>query len=120
MSGSVCDVCGGESKGVFSSSLGAFSNAYCEDCAKMEIEPYGDLVAFGFSVSSDVEALHPAYRDMIKASLTFHGKTIEEWKADVEKAEKDFMDHMAREAGFEDFKDLEKNDKEVFEVDFFE
>lgn len=113
MAGNICDVCSKESVGVAASPLGAYSNAYCKDCIETEIEPYWDLVSFGFCVSTNLEDLHSGYKDIITESLEFHGKTIEEWKADVEKFERDFIDQMTQESKSKDFED-----EDPFEVEF--
>jgi hypothetical protein len=45
MAGDICDVCGrGNVVGVYSSSLGAISFAYCEECALNDAEPRGICV----------------------------------------------------------------------------
>ena len=76
-----CDVCGKEAETfVACSSCGAISFAYCSECLNRGLEPYDALVGMG--LTSDV--INKSYKEQILLpSLRFHGKTVEEFDADV-------------------------------------
>ncbi len=41
-----CDVCGKEAQGVYASTYGSISHAYCVDCLENGLEPYDTMVAY--------------------------------------------------------------------------
>lgn len=87
-----CDVCGKETE-VFAvcSSCGGISFSYCVECLCLGREPYNALVGMG--LTSD--CINKQYREKILLpSLSFHGKTIEEFNADVEKLDADYYDWL--------------------------
>ena len=79
---SKCDVCGRESIVMFcSSTCGGVSFAYCEECIINGIEPYSALVGIGVHY----EDINQDYREhILDPSLKFHGKTREQFDADVD------------------------------------
>lgn len=87
-----CDVCGKEAETfVACSSCGAISFAYCAECLSAYREPYDALVGMG--LTSDI--INKSYKEQILLpSLKFHGKTIEEFDADVEKADAEYYDWL--------------------------
>lgn len=89
---SKCDVCGKESEiFVACSSCGAISFAYCAECLNNGLEPYSALVGMG--LTSDM--INKSYKEQIlMPSLRFHGKTIEEFDADVIKMDDDYYDWL--------------------------
>lgn len=87
MAGNLCDVCGtGESIGVASSWLGAFSSAYCKRCAEEGAEPYWAILATAsMGRLGSFADFVPAFQDTVMATLNVLGKTIDEYWQDVEK-----------------------------------
>ena len=87
-----CDVCGKEAEVfVACSSCGAILFAYCAECLKAGREPYDALVGMG--LTSDV--INKTYKQQILLpSLKFHGKTLEEFDADVMKMDNDYYDWL--------------------------
>lgn len=87
-----CDVCGKEAETVVCcSSCGAISFAYCQECLNSGREPYDALVGMGL-YSDEVSK---AYRSQILLpSLNFHGKTIEEFDADVKRLDDAYYDWL--------------------------
>lgn len=85
-----CDVCGKEAETVVCcSSCGAISFAYCQECLNNGREPYDALVGMG--LLSD--CMNQIYRQQILLpSLSFFGKTIAEFDADVEKIDAEMND----------------------------
>lgn len=86
----LCDVCEeNEMHGVFPSSCGPISFAYCYECATKGAEPYGALLAY-VSTAYGVEhwdnpATQEHFRNsqLVAATLEVAGKTFEEWVSDV-------------------------------------
>ena len=87
---SKCDVCGKETETmVCSSSCGGVSFAYCRECLNASREPYSALVGMGLYYAD----INRTYKEQILLpSLKFHGKTIEEFNADVEKLDEDYAE----------------------------
>lgn len=87
---SKCDVCGKETETmVCSSSCGGVSFAYCRECLNAGREPYSALVGMGLYYAD----MNRTYKEQILLpSLKFHGKTIEEFNADVEKLDEDYAE----------------------------
>lgn len=87
-----CGVCGKEAETfVACSSCGAISFAYCAECLNGGREPYDALVGMG--LTSDM--INKSYKEQILLpSLRFHGKTMEEFDADVEKEEQEYYDWL--------------------------
>ena len=87
MAGSLCDVCGrGESIGVASCWLGAFSVAYCRECADSGAEPYwAIMLTASMGRLGSFADFDPYFQDTVMATLKVLGKTIEEYWIDVEK-----------------------------------
>lgn len=74
-----CNVCHQrEAVGVFASSYGAVSFAYCQDCLDAGREPYGALVVYLMGVSS-MGAVSEWAKPIIRATLQAEGKTEEEF-----------------------------------------
>lgn len=87
-----CDVCGKETKTfVACSSCGAVSFAYCEKCLDDGLEPYGALV--GMDLYFD-EISEDFRQQILLPSLKFHGKTQEEFDADVKKFDDEYYDWL--------------------------
>lgn len=83
-----CEVCGKEAETtVVCSTCGAISFAYCQSCLNQGIEPYDALVGMGI-FSNDMNKTYKTR--ILLPSLTFHGKTIEEFDADVKKLDDDY------------------------------
>ena len=89
---SKCDVCGKETETfVACSSCGGISFAYCAECLNAYREPYNILVSMG--LTSDCMN-HVYKQQVLLPSLKFHGKTIEEFDADVEKMDEEYYDWL--------------------------
>jgi hypothetical protein len=89
----LCDVCKkNEMQGVYSSSCGPISFAYCGECAVKGAEPYGALVAYisgAWTLSEwDDKKTQEYYRpnQLVKVTLEVAGKTFEEFVIDVRAA----------------------------------
>ena len=95
-----CNVCGKEADTVVCcSSCGAISFAYCAECLNEGREPYDALVGMG--LTSD--CLNKTYKTQILLpSLKFFGKTIEEFDADVEKMDEEYMEWVKNNEGSSD------------------
>lgn len=104
----LCDVCkDAEMHGVFGSSCGPISFAYCYECASKGAEPYGALVAYISSAYGVQEWDNPStqmhYRDsqLVKATLEVAGKTFSEWVDDVRKSivsfDAEYDEHLRKE-----------------------
>ena len=79
---SKCDVCGKETNTIVcSSTCGAISFSYCRECLYNGIEPYDALVGMGLFYAD----MNKTYiQQILDPSLKFHGKTREQFDADVE------------------------------------
>ena len=87
-----CDVCGKEAEVfVACSSCGAVSYAYCQECLNSSREPYDALVGMGLPSA----CINQTYRQQILLpSLSFFGKTLAEFDADVEKMDEEYYDQL--------------------------
>lgn len=97
-------MCGRESNTmVCSSTCGAVSFVYCEECLMSGIEPYDALIGMGLYYAD----INKTYKQQIlDPSLRFHGKTIEQFDADVQAQDDDYR------AWLEECKKRKENDKE--------
>ena len=92
---SKCDVCGQETEVfVVCSSCGAVSFAYCARCLRNGFEPYNALVGMG--LYSD-EISQSFKQQILLPSLQFHGKTLEEFNADVRQSNDEYYDWLQRQ-----------------------
>lgn len=74
-----CNVCDkNEAVGVFASSCGAVSFAYCQDCLDAGREPYGALAAHLMGASG-MEDVAEWAKPIVRATLKAEGKTEEEF-----------------------------------------
>lgn len=95
-----CSVCGKETGVVVACSpLGAMTNAYCEVCSNLGIEPYGDVVATVWSVGSTIDDLNECARDIAEKTLKFFGKTSDDLAEDVRFMEEMFMEEIKNFSG---------------------
>jgi hypothetical protein len=79
-----CEVCRAPAAGVFSSSLGAISFAYCAACNSVGAEPYGLAVGYVATCCGDTPAAVAEWvHGVIEATATRAGKTVEQFWADV-------------------------------------
>ncbi len=79
-----CEVCGSPAAGVFSSSLGAISFAYCAACNAVGAEPYGLTVGYVATCCDDTpDAVAEWLSDVVAATAERAGKTVAEFWADV-------------------------------------
>lgn len=87
-----CDVCGQETEVyVASSTCGAISFAYCEECLIAHREPYDALVSMGVYFDEISESYKEA---ILLPSLKFYNKTPAEFDADVDKDLDDYYAYM--------------------------
>lgn len=90
----LCNVCcKREAIGVCSSSTGAISFAYCQECLETRREPYGAVVASLYGMSG-MDEVASWYRPTVVATLKAEGKTVEELFADVMAFEKEYEEAM--------------------------
>lgn len=100
-----CDVCNvGNVKGVFASSCGPISFAYCQTCLDLGAEPYGAVVGYLACAVSDGEDVRPErgiinerYQKLIDVSLATAKKTREELYADITSSVKEYEKMLADE-----------------------
>lgn len=87
-----CDVCGKETETfAVCSSCGGVSFSYCAECLHAGREPYDALVGMGMTSY----CINETYtRKILLPSLSFYGKTLEEFNADVEKNLDDYFDWL--------------------------
>lgn len=86
-----CDVCGRDNVEIHvcSSSCGPVSFAYCDRCLSAGYEPYRALTAMGLFWAD----INKTYKQQILIpSLSFHGKTREDFDNDVEKLYKEYVE----------------------------
>ena len=84
MAGATCDVCGGPSIGVASSSLGAISFAYCAECNAVGAEPYGFTVGYvALFCGRSEDAIAEWARPIIEGTAQRAGKMVTEFWSDV-------------------------------------
>ncbi len=90
-----CAVCGKQTEVyVASSSIGAVTYAYCEDCLRAGAEPWSDLV-FNCAICGPYpESVNTQFRETVRNTCRHLGKTEEEFQADVNEAILDWDDHM--------------------------
>ena len=80
-----CDVCGKQTDvAVCASSCGPISLAYCRSCLEAGLEPYGIMLAYISGAGHWPDDINPAYQELVRKNLAFHGKTEEEFAAGVE------------------------------------
>lgn len=101
---SKCDVCGKETNTtVCSSTCGAISFAYCDECLRNGIEPYDALVGMGLYYDD----INNTYKQQIlDPSLRFYNKTKEQFNADVMAQDDDLR------AFFEEYEKRKENEKD--------
>ena len=121
-----CDVCNQANvKGVFASSCGPISFAYCQTCLDLGAEPYGAVVGYLAGAVSDGEDVRPErgiinerFQGLIEASLATAKKTREELYADITQSVKEYEKMLAEEEA-EYQKHLVENKPAEVEGDFF-
>lgn len=85
-----CDVCGKETDvEVCVSSCGLVCFAYCRSCMEAELEPYWIMLSYISGVGHWPDDVNPAYQDLVRKNLAFHGKTEQDFAAEVEQMIKD-------------------------------
>ena len=81
-----CEVCGKEGDVfVASSSYGAMSFAYCEDCLLSGREPYWAIVSYIACAGRFPEDINEVYQEDVRRQLKLHGVDEEQFIQDVEK-----------------------------------
>lgn len=93
----ICEVCEkNKAIGVASSWLGAFSSAYCRECAESGAEPYWAILATGsMGRLGSFADFVPAFQDTVMATLQVTGRTLDDYWRDLEKSieeEQEFWD----------------------------
>jgi len=82
-----CDVCGKETEVVVcSSSMGAISFAYCENCFDKRLEPYGAMVAYVSSAGHFPEDINENYQKLCRHILSELNITEDQFIKDVDEA----------------------------------
>ena len=81
-----CDVCGKkEAVGfVVASAFGAHSNAVCVDCIEAGKESYRDMVLYISCAGRWPQDINEEYQRFVRKQLDLHGKTEEEFAADID------------------------------------
>lgn len=86
-----CDVCGKEDEVlVCSSSMGAVSFAYCEDCFNKRLEPYGAMVACISMAGHFPKDINETYQKHCRHIINELNISEEQFIEDVDKAIEDF------------------------------
>jgi hypothetical protein len=62
-----CEVCGGQAKGVCSSTIGAYSAAYCQECLNRHAEMYWGFIYLYYMVGTRGDGLS----DWVKQLTTY-------------------------------------------------
>lgn len=92
-----CEVCQkNPAKGVASSAFGPISHAYCQECLNSNREVYGTLVVGLAGVGRDEVAEWA--KPFIVATCALHGKTADEFWADVDKLTEEMYGAMQEES----------------------
>lgn len=86
MPGNTCDVCGRQAAFVCASRYGPCSFAYCTNCLRLGLEPYGAVVAYISCAGHYPEDINESYRDDVRRMLPLWGKTEDEFIDDVDHA----------------------------------
>lgn len=82
-----CDVCGKEAEcTVCSSTFGATSFAYCEDCFDTGKQPYDAIVNYISSAGHWPQDINETYQREVRRQLVLHKKPEEIFTFDVERA----------------------------------
>ena len=82
-----CDVCGQETEVVVAgSACGPASFSYCRRCLEGRLEPYPFMAACIAGAGHWPDDVNPVFRELVRRNLAFHGKTEDEFAADVERA----------------------------------
>lgn len=90
-----CDVCGNIGKVVVcSSSMGAISYAYCEDCYNESLEPYEHMVAYISCAGHFPKDINKTYQDLCRHILNKLNISEEQFIKDVEESIKDMDDYF--------------------------
>lgn len=87
-----CDCCGKPAVGVYASTMGAISFAYCKDCLNKGIEPYWAIVSYVSCGCNSYEEMNNIYKKIVKTNLDYYGKTIEEFNKDIKKCNEDMYE----------------------------
>lgn len=86
-----CEVCGSNQPvGVFSVPGVPYSAAYCQTCIDVGAHPWGVLVATTACVGS-LEMMNDEWKEMVFATCRRLNKTVEEFNADVLRADEEMQ-----------------------------
>lgn len=89
----ICDVCGTKTNVVVcSSAFGAISHAYCKDCLKNYLEPYGTMVAYISSAGLFPDDINEDYQKLCRHILKELDIPEEKFIKDVKKANDDMIE----------------------------
>ena len=103
----VCSVCSkNQTQRVCNSQLAPMSNAYCDPCFEMGLEPWSDFVGVVFSIGATNEAqIKAAFSEKFLNDMTkFHERTIDEALKEAKETQDSFNEYWASRQG-------ENNDK---------
>lgn len=90
-----CDVCGRQGDvAVACSAYGPVSFAYCADCLKNGLEPYGAVVSYIACAGRFPEDVNEVYRQDVRRMLPLWGKTEKELIHDVDREIQSFEEAM--------------------------
>lgn len=79
-----CDVCGKEVEvAVLASTMGPVSFAYCRECFKNGLEPYGAMVSYIACAGHYPKDINPAYINEVKRNLEYRWISEDKFSADV-------------------------------------
>ena len=95
-----CDVCyKNQTQRVCNSQLSPTSNAYCDVCFQIGLEPWSDFVATLFSLNCVTEKqVTAAFSDhFLKQMLRFHKKTIKDAIQEAQKTEEEYIKYYKQQ-----------------------
>ena len=87
-----CDICkrSGSDVKEYKSSLATKTVLYCLDCLTSGREPYEDLIDYGWEFKRFTKSYQ---QKIIVPTLTFYGKTVEQFNEDVLKKKEALVDN---------------------------
>lgn len=101
-----CEVCGKETDVVVvASTMGAVSNALCEECLNKHLEPYGNIVASISLAGNYPKDFNEKQIERIRYMLSELGKTEDEFIRDIEESDREYLEWCKSQQEDSSFKD---------------
>jgi hypothetical protein len=91
----VCDICEKETEVcVCSSTMGAVSLAYCKECERKDLEPYGIMVAYISCAGKFPEDINEGYQTKVRRILQELNISEEQFIEDCNKANEEYDKYL--------------------------